>query len=706
MAGRARPSATLIRTTPSNPAHGVEDAPVSEQRSSSTRLDLEAAEKLERSIDGELRFRPLSGWVAGAVSFVLVALSVFHYYTAGFGIMTEHWHKAIHLAAVLGLIFLLFPGGLFSIGPRMGGVPLGDWVFAGAVVTATLYLPLVFDELTFRIGMPNTTDVVMGTIMIVLVLEAVRRAMGWVLPMIVGIFILYGVFGNLLSGVLAHPGADWAGFVNHVYMTGEGIFGIPAKVVSTFVFHFVLFGVIATRMGLGQFFIDLATIIAGRYPGGPAKVAVLSSAMFGSISGSSIANTVTTGSLTIPAMKRIGYKPHFAGGVEAAASAGGQITPPIMGAAAFVMIEFLEIPLTTLLLAAAVPAAMHFWGVFVQVHFEAKRLGLRGMEPDELPKLWPTLRDGWPTVIPLVILVWTIVSGYTPYLAAFYGITACVVIGFINPRNRLTLKDLWIALDTGARYAIAVGAAAAAVGMVVGVVTLTGAGFRISFIVTQAAAQTAAFFSPVFDFMPAGFGSIEGLTLFLTLLFIAIVCMLMGAGIPTTALYIVLAAIAAPAITQLGVPPIAAHLFVLYFGILADLTPPVCVSAYAAAGIAGANPFRTGLTAFRLGIAKATVPFVFAYAPVMLIVVDGFNWPDFLIVVTTCATGVLLIGIGLTGYAFTHMGLLSQALLVLSALLMIAPNGPLALVGAAIAAPVLMWNFLRSRRVRAPALGE
>ena len=664
---------------------------------SAARLDLETAAELEKKYDSEITFRQLRGVTAAFVSALLVALSVFHYYTAGFGILTEHWHKSIHLAAVLGLIFIMFPTRLDFL-PRVGGVPLHDWALALLIAAACFYLPMVFDELTFRIGMPNAWDMMMGTLMIVLVLEATRRAMGWVLPVIVIVFMLYGLYGNHLSGVLAHPGSSWEGFLSHVYLTQEGIFGIPVKVVATFVFHFVLFGVLATRMGLGQFFIDLASILAGRYAGGPAKVAVFSSAMFGSISGSSIANTVTTGSLTIPAMKRIGYKPHFAGAVEAAASAGGQITPPIMGAAAFVMIEFLEISLTTLLLAAIIPAAMHFWGVFVQVHFEAKRLGLRGLEEHEIPRLWPTIRDGWPTVVPLVLLVAVIVQGYTPYYAAFTGITACIVVGFINPRNRLTLKDLWHAFDLGSRYALAVGAAAAAVGIVVGVVTLTGAGFRIGFIVTQAAVQAAEFFRPAVELLPPGFGSMEGLTLFMTLIFVALVCVAMGAGIPTTALYIVLAAIAAPAVQQLGVPPIAAHLFILYYGILADLTPPVCVSAYAAAGIAGSNPFRTGLTAFRLGMAKATVPFVFAYAPVMLIVVPDFTWSAFLFTVTTCAIGVLVLGIGLTGYAFTHMGIASQVVLVVSSLLMISPSLPMTSVGGALAAPVLLLNWLRSRR--------
>jgi TRAP transporter 4TM/12TM fusion protein len=665
-------------------------------------LDLDAAAELEKKYDTEVSFRDLHGPTAVFVSAMLVALSAFHYYTAGFGILTEHWHKSIHLAAVLGLIFIMFPT-KHEFGPRIGNVPVTDWILAALVAASCFYLPIVFDELTFRIGMPNLPDMIMGTIMIVLVLETTRRAMGWVLPAIVIVFILYGLFGNNLSGVLAHPGSSWEAFLSHVYLTQEGIFGIPVKVVATFVFHFVLFGVLATRMGLGQFFIDIASIIAGRYPGGPAKVAVVSSAMFGSISGSSIANTVTTGSLTIPAMKRIGYKPHFAGAVEAAASAGGQITPPIMGAAAFVMIEFLEIPLTTLLIAAAVPAAMHFWGVFVQVHFEAKRLGLRGMEPSEVPRLWPTIRDGWPTVIPLVLLVYVIMQGYTPYLAAFVGITACIVVGFLNPRNRMTLKDLWDAFDMGARYALAVGAAAAAVGIVVGVVTLTGAGFRVSFIVTQAAVQTAEFFRPVVEMLPAGIGSMQGLTLFITLVFIALICIAMGAGIPTTALYIVLAAIAAPAVQQLGVPPLAAHLFILYYGILADLTPPVCVAAYAAAGIAGSNPFRTGLTAFRLGMAKATVPFVFAYAPVMLIMVPDFTLSAFLFTTITCAIGVLFLGIGMTGYAFTHMGLVSQGVLVIASLLMISPSVVMTAAGAVIAAPVLLANWLRARAQPAPA---
>jgi TRAP transporter 4TM/12TM fusion protein len=667
-------------------------------------IDLGSAAELERRYDAEMRFRPLTGWVAPSVSLLLVLLSVFHYYTAGFGILAEHWHKAIHLAAVLGLIFIMFPLGRRLPGPSLGGVPWYDWLFAGLMVAACLYLPTVFDELTFRIGSPNSTDMVMGTLMLVLTLETARRSMGWALPVIVLGCVAYGLWGNHLSGVLAHPGSDWPGFISHIYLTTEGIFGIPVMVVATYVFHFVLFGVLATRMGLGQFFIDISAILAGRFAGGPAKVAVFGSALFGMISGSAIANTVTVGTLTIPTMKRVGYKPQFAAAVEAAASAGGQITPPIMGAAAFVMIEFLNIPLTTLLIAAAVPAFMHFWGVFVQVHFEAKKYGLRGVPEEEIPRLWPTIRTGWPTVIPLVLLLGTIVQGSTPYLAAFYGITACIVVGFLNPRKRMTPRDLYESFDIGARYAIAVGSAAAAVGVVVGVITLTGAGFRISFIVTQAASSAAEWLRPAIELLPGTVTDMASVTLFLTLVFVAVVCIAMGTGIPTTALYIVLAAIAAPAVVQLGVPPLAAHLFILYYGVLADLTPPVCIAAYAAAGIAGADPFKTGNTAFRLGMAKATVPFVFAYSPSMLIMVEGFTWGDFLFTTLTCAAGVLVLGIGLTGYAFTHVGFAAQAGLVLAALCMISPNGPLTLFGFALAAPILAFNWLLARRATpAPA---
>lgn len=674
-----------------------------------SQINLDRAEALEQEYDPEMRFRRVLRPAAWLVTGMLVALSVFHYYTAGFGILAEHWHKGIHLGFVLGLIFLVFganqriqraePRSSFL---RPGNVPLYDWMLFAAAIFCSLYLPTTLESLTFRIGNPNLLDMIVGTTMIALALEATRRAMGLVLPVIVLVFIAYALFGQYAPGVLTHPGTSWRGFVSHVYMTTEGIYGIPVKVVSTFVFHFVLFGVVATRMGLGQFFIDVAQCIAGRFAGGPAKVAVLSSAMFGTISGSAIANTVTTGSLTIPAMKRVGYPAHFAGAVEAAASTGGQITPPIMGAAAFVMMEFLEVSYMTVIVAAIIPAAMHFLGVFTIVHLEALKLGLRGIPREEVPKLWPVIRNGWPTLIPLVIVVVIIVKGYTPFMAAFWGITACIVVGFLNPRHRMTLKDLVHAFQLGAKYALAVGAAAAAVGIIVGVVTITGTPFRISFMVTQAAQSTAEGLLGLTAFLPFEVFSLESLTLFFSLVFIALCCIALGAGIPTTALYIIVATIAAPVLVQFGIPGIAAHMFVLFYGVLADITPPVCTSAYAAGGIAGANPFRTGLTAFRLGNAKALVPLVFVYSPSLLLVVPGFTWADFWIAFIGCTVGVIMLGAALTGYLLGPMPAWQRWLMGIAALLLITPGLGSGLAGVLLLAPVLIAQK-RAARLATPA---
>ncbi len=672
-------------------------------------LDLAQAERLEREYDPEMHFRSVGASVAWLVTALLVALSAYHYYTAGFGILAEHWHKSIHLAFVLGLIFLVFgitkkasDAAPVSSWFRPGAIPLYDWMLAIAAAFLCLYIPWDYAAMNFRIGNPSEMDVIAGSLMILLILEATRRAMGPVLPIIVIIFILYALYGQIAPGVLKHPGNRWSDFINHVYLTTEGIFGIPVKVISTFVFHFVLFGTIAQRMGLGQFFIDLAQCVAGRYSGGPAKVSVLSSAMFGTISGSAIANTVTTGALTIPTMKRIGYPAHFAGAVEAASSTGGQITPPIMGAAAFVMMEFLEVSYMTIMLAAIVPALMHYLGVLTIVHLEAKRLGLRGLRQDELPNFWKVLKEGWPNLIPLAVLISIIVQGYTPYMAAFWGITSCIVVGFLNPRKRLTIPILIEAFALGSKYALAVGAAAASVGIIVGVVTITGAPFRISFMVNGAAAGTAEAIYEMLSILPWEFFTQQALTLFFSLIFIAVCCVVLSAGIPTTALYIITATIAAPALTQLGVPVIAAHFFVLFYGVLADITPPVCTSAYAAAGIAGSNPFRTGMTAFRLGNAKALVPLVFVYAPSLLLVVDGFTWTEFFSAALTCAAGVICLGASLTGYLLRVMPMWQRVVMAFASFFMVAPGGKTDLIGLAMIAPVLIFQFISWRRTPPP----
>ena len=727
---------------------------------STPELDVKALEALEQKFDPEMRFRPLTATAAMVVGGLLILLSLFHYYTAGFGLLRETTHRGVHLAFVLGLIFLVFPHRHTLLekvaehrGLTPGNVPWFDWLLGAAVAVSVLYIPYIFEDLTFRVGNPLPIDVAMGTVLIVALLEATRRSMGWPLPLIAIAFMIYALAGPLFPGLLKHAGASWSQLVNHQYLTSQGIYGVAVGVVATYVFHFVLFGVLATRIGLGQLFLDVASSIAGRYAGGPAKVSVFGSAMFGMLSGSSVANAVTVGSLTIPAMIRVGYKREFAAAVEAASSTGGQITPPVLGAAAFLMIEFLALPYQTIIAAAAVPAFMHFFGVFMQVHFEAKRFGLRGLTEEEMPKLRQSFAKSWPTLIPLVLLISILVTGRTPYLAAFSGITSCAIVGLttraggntrqhlalllglhavlallvfggiendavklalfgaavvatplltklLKVQGRIATPALVEAFSTGAKYALAVGAAAASVGLVIGVVTLTGVGFKLSTIITGAAQAVSG---GVGSFVPVWLASQAGMTLFVALLMTGLVCILLGCGIPTTANYIIMVTVAAPTLVQLGVEPLVAHFFVFYYGVLADITPPVALAAYAAAGIAGSDPFKTGNMAFRLGLAKALVPFVFVFSPALLIVAKGFTPYDFTVTFVGCILGITLLAAALSKFFLVEMTRTEQALCLLAALLMIAPGLLPTLLGLGLAAPMLMRHVVARRLALRPS---
>ncbi|MEO1469060.1 MAG: TRAP transporter permease [Pseudomonadota bacterium] len=691
-----------------------------------TQYDVNAAEELERRYDTTLQTRAIAPWLGQFVYVFAILFAVYHYWTAGFGTPVDYWHMGFHMSGLCVLIFIGYPAfrrpDEMSLNApawwRLGNVPLWDWGFMAAGIASALYIGVTWYEIGFSVfgvefslpeqvlrqGNPWTIDIVFGTVLIVVLLEAVRRTLGIVVPIIILIFTAYAVFGPYMPlQILMHPGISWGQYINNMYFPAEGIYGVTLWIVSTVVFHFVLFGVLAQRMGLGQFFVDIAAVIAGRYTGGLAKVSVVSSAFFGTISGSSIANTVSTGSLTIPNMKRMGYPGHLAGGVEAAASAGGQITPPIMGAAAFVMAEFLEVPYTTVVLAALVPAAMHYIGVLSIVHFQARRLGLKGMAVDDIPALLTVLKRGWPTAIPLVVLIYVLFSGYSPNMAAFWGITSALAVGFINPMHRITIRDVADGCVMGVKYALAVGAVCAAIGIVVGVVNSTGLGFRLGFMVTNSARTMAEAVLPAIHAIPILDFELDAVTLLISLILIAVTCILMGAGLPTTALYIMLATVAQPALGNLGVPPIASHLFVLYYGVISEITPPVCASAYAAAGIAGANPFRTGLSAFSLGIAKLMVPMVFVYSPAMLIVTDEFTWPAFLSTTLTCGVGVFMMATSVAGFFLAPMPGVARAAMAIAGVLMIAPGMTSDLYSAALLVPVMAQQILRRRRDAAAA---
>ncbi|MFT2109941.1 TRAP transporter permease [Marinomonas sp. 2405UD68-3] len=666
-------------------------------------LTAEELAAIERKYDPELAFRPTGKMLTIIIAAILVAMSGYHFYASGFGLVREVLHRGIHISFVLGLVFLLFSyrkSPSTDLPPpvwyRIGGVSILDIIFCISSVVAALYLPLLPPEvLANRVGNPSEIDILMGTALLLLTLEATRRSVGPTLPIIGLIFIAFALFGPYAPGALKHGGTSWLGLINHLYLTNQGIYGVAIGVMAQYVFLFILFGVLATRIGLGQLFIDLAMVIAGRYSGGPAKVAIFSSAFMGTISGSSIANTVTTGALTIPAMKKVGYPPHFSGAVEATSSTGGQITPPILGAAAFIMVEYLEIPLRDVLTAALFPALLHYFGIFIMVHLEAKKLGLRGLSAEELPKAGLVIKQHWLSIIPLAILVYFILDGRTPDFAAVYGIIACVVVGFLNPVNRLSIKDLWDSLAVGAKNTLAVGAAAATVGVVVGVVTLTGVGFRLGYVVVQTATDMGAVIG---DIWPLNYFSVEQWALFVSLILIALACIIMGAGIPTTATYIILVAVAAPALAQLNVEPLVSHFFVFYYGVLADITPPVALAAYAAAGIAGSNPFKTGNTAFRLGIAKALVPFVFVYSPALLIVAEGFTWYAFFVTLIGAMLGIATLGTAFAGYLFAPMSMAQRWWFALVSFLFIAPGILTMAIGLVLIAPMIILQ-LRQKKV-------
>ena len=703
--------------------------------------------RLEEELDPEMQFRKLPTATSLLVGGLLLALSFFHYYTAGFGLLREVTHRGIHLAFVLGLIFLVFSARhrdgravQGSSALRPGGIPLYDWLMAAAAAVSSLYVPYIFEDLVFRVGNPSALDVAMGTLTVVLMVEATRRAIGWGLPLIALFAMVYAIFGNWFPGIFLHPGASWSTLVNHLYLTSQGVYGVALGVVATYVFHFVLFGVLATRIGLGRLFLGIAAAAAGRFAGGPAKISIFGSALFGMLSGSSVANTVTVGSLTIPMMIRLGYQRHFAAAVESTAATGGQITPPIMGAAAFLMVEFLNLPYATIVVAAIFPAFVHFFGVLMQVHFEAKRSGMRGLTDDEIPKLRDVFAADWPTLAPLVALVLVLFNGYTPYLAAFWGITGCLVVGLARWRQATALvfalfmiaaapseflrvpgvnaaaallcaaaiahgiltridgrklaADIVDAFVLGAKYAIGVGAAAATVGIIVGVVTLTGVGFKISWIVTSLSDQWAR---ALVDLLPFALVEVKGATLFFTLVLTAIVCIMLGCGVPTTATYIIMVTVATPALGMLGVAPLVAHFFVFYYGVLADITPPVAIAAYAGASMAGADPFRTGNTAFRLALGKVLVPFVFVFSPSLLVAVPDFTWLKFLAAASTCLASVTLLSAAFAGWMLAPLAKWERVLLAVSALPIIAGTATGAAIGAVLATPVLVRQVLARR---------
>ncbi len=652
--------------------------------------------------EAEFGARDLAGWSFWLAGTIALAMSAFQLWTAAAGTLPGVLQRSIHLTFAMSLCFLFYPA---SKRFRQPTLPLYDLVLAALGAYAAAYVTIHHEALIQRVGTPETTDVVMGTLLVLLVIEATRRAVGPWLPAITLAFLLYAFLGPWMPELFSHRGYSLRRVIGHLYLTTEGIFGIPIGVSATFVFAFVLFGAILERTGAGEYLIRVAFSLFGGTRGGPAKVSVVASAFMGTITGSSIANTATIGSMTIPLMKRVGFKPEVAGGIETAAGGNGQLMPPVMGAAAFVMAEWLRIPYLDIVKAAALPAVIDQLALLGAVHLLALKHGIKGLPREELPRFWPTFLSGIHYLIPVgVLLYYLIAREMTPLTSAFMAIVAAMgmfvvsslVQGFrrrpiipghetspgVAPAMRETWLRLVAALYMGARNMAGVAATCASAGIIVGVVTLTGVGLNLSGIVVDLSMGN----------------------LYLGLVLTMVACLILGMGVPTTPTYIIMATLTAPALVQLGralgmeIPLIAIHLFVFYFGILADDTPPVGLAAYAAAGIARSDPIKTGWRAFTLDMRTFLLPFMFITAPQMLLI--NTTWGEAVWIFITASVGMYGLAGAMQGYLITEARWHERAILFASAILLVKPGLYTDLVG--FMGMVLVYALQRSRSKNAP----
>jgi TRAP transporter 4TM/12TM fusion protein len=535
--------------------------------------------------------------IAGLIITIFaIGMSLFHLYTAIFGIFVSVTQRSAHLGFALVLTFLVVKPFKTS---KNNEIPWHDYVLMLLSLISVGYIVYNGEEISQRmvyIDPLTTIDLIVGGIAVLLLVEATRRTIGNALTIILVIFLLYAFTGQYLPGTLHHQGFDYLWVIEHLFFTTNGVFGIPLGVSATFIFMFILFGKFLEKSGAGQFFIDLAVASMGKYRGGPAKTAIFASTILGTISGSAVANTVTTGSFTIPLMKKTGYRKEFAGAVEAVASSGGQIVPPIMGASAFIIASYLGVPYMEVALAAIIPALLYYLCLVFQVDFRAMRRGLKGLPVSELPKTREVLKQGYLFFLPLLLIIYLLVTGSSPMKAGLYAIILVVIVAMIKATTRLNVLTIKQILEGGAKGAIETAIACGAAGIIIGIISLTGIGLKFSSLII----------------------SLSGGSLLLALIFTMISSIILGMGLPTVAAYIVQVALTVPALIDLGVVPIAAHMFIFYFAIISAITPPVALAAFAGAGIAGSDPMRTGLIALRLGIGAFIVPYMFVYGPSLL----------------------------------------------------------------------------------------
>ncbi len=602
--------------------------------------------------------------VTGAL---VVVLALFQLYTAVFGVLPGPTQRSIHWLFLAVLILVTRPLGGEKRGKLLAAV---DLIIVAVTVAVNLYIPLNYEAILERAGLVTTSDMVLGVLAVLVVLEACRRELGWPLTIMATVFLAYPFIGPYLPGLLGHRGYDVERVAAQLHLGTDGIFGSALAVSATFIYLFMLLGTVLDQTGAGKFFVDIAFALTGRVPGGPAQAAVLSSALMGTISGSGVANVVTTGTFTIPLMIKTGYKPAFAGAVEAVASSGGQIMPPVMGAVAFLMAEMIGIPYVEIAKAALLPAVLYFLAFAVTVYLEARKIGLKGMRAEELPKMGPTLKAGIIYVIPVGILIYFLSAGFSPMRAAFYGICALLVTSIVKRDGGFNLQSLFKAAQAAAMSARGIAAACAAAGIVIGVLNLTGLALKLSTLIVKFSA----------GMLPVA--------LVLTM----VVSLILGMGLPTSAAYLVLAVLGGPALVKMGATELSAHLFILYFGCLSTITPPVALSAFAAAGIAKANPFETGFVATRIAAVAFIIPFMFVYGPQLLL---SGSVGEIALATVSSLLGCVVLAVGLAGWMIRPLAIWERLAFGVCALLLIKPGLYTDIAG--FGGAVLMYLLVRAR---------
>ena len=655
---------------------------------------LEYEEKKELSILEWLLEQKKSIWrypLELTICVLAITLSVYHLFVAYAGSLEAHAFRSTHLSFIMVLCFLMRPLGRKKWTDPKNGWFAVDLLFAGLTVAIQIYTLYDLDAFIFRRGDLTNMDIYAGTAYLLLLLEATRRTVGKAMVIIAGFFLVQTAFSNHFFSIFYGPPSSWFTMIDYLFMRENGIFSIPLMVMATYIFLFILFGAILVRSGAGRFFINVAMALTGSRLGGPAKASIVSSCLMASVSGSAVANVVTTGSFTIPLMKRVGYRPYFAGAVEACASSGGQIMPPVMGAAAFVIAEFLNVPYLQVAVAGLFPALIYFFSIYVMVHFEARRRELGTVSKEELPNLKEEVKRGGHLFLSIVVIVVLMVIGYTPMFAAFWAIISILVLSLLRKETRMSPKEMFSALEEGARLAVPVSLACAAAGVIIGCVFVSGLGLKFTNAIVM----------------------IAGGNLWIALILAMFASLILGMGLTTTAVYITLAALVIPALVKMGVPPIAGHMFAFYFGLVSAITPPVALASFAAAGIAQSNPMQTGFHSFRLGIAKYILPFVFVFAPGMVFVGTPM---EIVLGIIGGFAGIFAITITTEGWFLCEVGWGTRIIMAVCALLFFVPEMQLSLAGKTFTLPYLVthlmgWlilgvTYLVWRRLNAVALAK